>query len=144
VDASTVRTYGAIACIPAALVVLADLALKWHDAGDYVARRDLAFSHGIALAVVLGAALICSRVALALETREGAPFADAVGILGAVAVLADLARVWRDSSDPLRRFSVTATHILAMAVVAAATMLIARAERRRRAFRRDSGLTPGR
>jgi S1-C subfamily serine protease len=33
--------------------------------------------------------------------------ADAVAIIGSVAVLANLARVWRDGSDPLHRFSIT-------------------------------------
>lgn len=128
---SSLRTLSAIGCIPAALVVVADLAWRWRDATDFVARRDIAFSHGIALAIVLAAALICSRIALHLETGKGAPFADSLAIVGSVAVLADLARVWRDSSDPLRRFSVTATHIAALAVVAAIALLVARRERRR-------------
>jgi hypothetical protein len=127
-----VRTLSAVFCIPAALVVIGDLALRWRETTVISERQDIAFSHGIALAIVLAAALISSRVALHLETGGGAPFADAAAIIGSVAVLADLARVWRDSSDPLRRFSVTVIHTLALAAVAGVALLIARAERRRR------------
>lgn len=126
------RTLGAAFCIPAALVVIADLAIRWRDAFFATEKQDLAFSHGIALAIVLAVALICSRVALFLENGRGAPLADTAAIVGSVAVLADLARVWRDSSDPLRRFSVTVIHALALAAVAGVAILVARAERRRR------------
>ena len=131
-DASSLRTLSAVFCIPAALVVLGDLALRWRDTTLVAERQDVAFTHGIALAIVLAAALACGRVALHLENGTGAPFADIAAIAGSVAVLADLARVWRDSSDPLRRFSVTLSHALALAAVAGVAMLIARAERRRR------------
>ncbi|MDX6594430.1 MAG: hypothetical protein QOJ13_3626 [Gaiellales bacterium] len=106
--------------------------MRWRDTTFVSERQDVAFSHGIALAVVLAAALICGRIALHLENGGGAPLGDTAAIIGSVAVLADLARVWRDGSDPLRRFSVTLTHALALAAVAGVAMLIARYEQRRR------------
>jgi hypothetical protein len=118
----------AAAAVPAALVVLAHLAYEWNGAAGFTARRDLAFSHGVALALVLAAALIAARYAQHLETGAGAPLADAVAIVGSVAVLAHLARVWRDSSDPLHRFGITVEHIVALALVALASLLIARRE----------------
>ena len=129
---SSVRTYSAIAGIPAALVVLLHLALVWGDSSGVEAHRHLAFNHGIALAAVLAALLICSRVALHLETGSGAPFADSVAIVGSVIVLAHLARVWRDGSDPLRRFGLTLEHISALAAVALVALLIAHHEAGRR------------
>jgi len=112
--------------------VLLHLALDWNGADGITGRRDLAFSHGVALAVVLAAVLISSRVALHIETGAGAPVADAVAIIGSVAVLANLARVWRDGSDPLHRFSITVAHITALLVVALVSNLVARREQRRR------------
>ena len=58
--------------------------------------------------------------------------ADAVAIIGSVAVLANLARVWRDGSNPLHRLSITVAHITALLLVAAASNLVARREQRRR------------
>ena len=133
--ASSVRTYSAIAGIPATLVVLAHLGLVWGDSHGIDAHRRLAFDHGIALAAVLAALLISSRVALHLETGRGAPIADAVAVIGAVAVLAHLAWVWRDGSNPLHRFGLTAEHIGALLAVALATLAIARSESGLRAAR---------
>ena len=124
--------YSAVAGIPAALVVLAHLALVWGDASGIDAHRHLAFNHGIALAVVLAALLICSRVALHLESGSGAPVADSVAIVGSVIVLAHLARVWRDGSNPLHRFGLTFEHIAALAAVALVTLAIAHHETSRR------------
>lgn len=132
VTAANLRTYTAAAGVPAALVVLLHLALDWNGADGITGRRDLAFSHGVALAAVLAAVLISSRVALHLETGAGAPVADAVAVIGSVAVLANLARVWRDGSDPLHRFSITVAHITALLVVALVSNLVARREQRRR------------
>jgi hypothetical protein len=129
VTPSQVRSYAAVAGIPATLVVAGHLALVWNDSSGIPAHQRLAFDHGIALAAVLAALLICSRIAMHLESGGGAPIADAVAVLGAVAVLAHLARVWRDGSDPLQRFGVTAEHIAALLAVAAATLLIGRFER---------------
>ena len=130
--ASSVRSLSAIAGVAAALVVLAHLALVWGDSSGIEAQRRLAFNHGIALAIVLAALLICSRVALHLETGTGAPIADAVGVVGSVAVLAHLARVWRDGSDPLHSFGLTAEHVGALIAVALVTLAIAHRETARR------------
>jgi phosphate/sulfate permease len=132
VSPSTVRTYSAVAGIPAALVVVAHLALVWGDSSGIEAHRRLAFNHGIALAAVLAALLICSRVALHLETQSGAPIADSVAIVASVIVLAHLARVWRDGSNPLHRFGLTLEHIAALAAVAFVTLAIAHYETVRR------------
>ncbi len=136
--AAGLRTYTAVAAVPAALVVLAHLAVEWNGANGFTARRDLAFSHGVALAVLLAAMLIASRFAMHLETGAGAPLADTVAVIGTVAVLADMARLWRDGSNPLYRFGLTASHIAALAVVAAVSLAVARAE----AGRRTSNAAP--
>ena len=130
--AANLRTYTAAAGVPAALVVLLHLALTWNGAEGISGRRDLAFSHGVALAAVLAAVLISSRVALHIETAAGAPVADAIAIIGSVAVLANLARVWRDGSNPLHGFGITVAHIAALLVVGAISNLVARREQRRR------------
>jgi hypothetical protein len=132
VTAATLRTCSAAAGLPAALVVLGDLALRWDSADGQQGRRDLAFSHGVALAVVLATVLIAGRVAMRLESGAGAPVADAIGLIGSVAVMAHLARVWRDGSNPLQRFSVTASHAAALLLVALVTLGAARIETGRR------------
>jgi hypothetical protein len=132
VTAATLRTYSATACVPAALVVLGHLALRWNSADGFAGRRDLAFSHGVALAVVLAAVLIASRFALYLENGTAAPFADSLAVVGTVAVLADLARVWRDGSDPLHSIGITASHLAALLVVALSTIAAGRIETARR------------
>jgi phosphate/sulfate permease len=142
VSPSTVRTYSAVAGIPAALVVLGHLALVWGDSSGIEAHRHLAFNHGIALAAVLAALLICSRVALHLETRSGTPVADSVAIVGSVIVLAHLARVWRDGSNPLHRFGLTLEHIAALAAVALVTLAIAHYETGRRNGRASQAAPP--
>lgn len=129
--AAGLRTYTAAAAVPAALVVLAHLAYEWNRAAGFTARRDLAFSHGVALAVVLAAVLIASRFAMHLETGAGAPLADTVAVVGTVAVLADMARLWRDGSNPLYRFGLTASHVAALLVIALVSLAIARREARR-------------
>jgi uncharacterized membrane protein YeaQ/YmgE (transglycosylase-associated protein family) len=81
---------------------------------------------------VLAAVLIAGRVALHVESGAGAPVADAIGLIGGVAVLAHLAKVWRDGSNPLQRFSVTASHVGALLLVALVTLGAARIETGRR------------
>jgi hypothetical protein len=66
-----------------------------------------------------------------LESGAGAPLADTVAVIGTVAVLADMARLWRDGSNPLYRFGLTASHVGALVVVAVASIAVARAEARR-------------
>lgn len=131
VTAAGLRTYTAAAAVPAALVVLAHLAIEWNGADGFTARQDLAFSHGVALAVVLAGVLIASRFAMHLETGSGAPLADTVAVVGTVAVLADMARLWRDGSNPLYRFGLTASHLAAIGVVALVSLAVARWELRR-------------
>ncbi len=130
---SNVRTLTAVAAVSAALVVIVDLALRWGGQPDLSARRDLAFSHGIALAVVLAGALIAARWAQAVEYRTGHPIADAAGVAGTIAALAHLASVWRDDANPADQVAITAGHLLALAVLAGVVLLIRRAETRRRA-----------
>ena len=114
---TSIRTYSALAAVPAALVVLGHLALVWGDAAGFEERRRIAFEHGIALAVVLGVALVAARIALRLERGDGWWVADAIGIAGTIAVLAHLAWVWRDGSDALERLDVTLNHAAAFALV---------------------------
>jgi hypothetical protein len=130
VEASALRAYSVAAGIPAALVVLGHLALEWNGADGFEARRTLAFQHGIALAAVLALLIAAGRVALYLEGRAHWPVSDALATAGTMAVLAHLAWVWRDSSDPMRQFGVTVTHILALAAVWAITLLARRLEER--------------
>ena len=106
------------------------------------AKRSLAFDHGIALAIVLGLVLIGSRIALYREpSPQNTPFADAVAIILTIAVLANLARVWRDNSTNLRDFYITAGHIAAFLAVWGITVLARRIERRyRRPIDAQSGL----
>lgn len=131
--AEGIRTQTAVAGIAASLVILAHLAWKWGGTNGIDAKRSLAFDHGIALAVVLGLVLIASRIALYREPNpQNTPVADAVAIIGAIAVLANLARVWRDNSTNLRDFYVTAGHIAAFFAVWGATAAVRWGERRHR------------
>jgi peptidoglycan/LPS O-acetylase OafA/YrhL len=133
VTASNLRTLTAVAAVPAALVVILHLALRWGDQPDLAARRNLAFTHGIALAVVLAGALIAGRWAHALEHGVRHPIADAVGVGGTIAVLAHLASAWRDDANPADQLAVTAGHLLLLAVVTGVVLLVRHAEDRRRA-----------
>lgn len=131
--AEGIRTNTAVAGIAATLVILAHLAWKWGATHGIDAKQSLAFDHGIALAIVLGLVLIAARIALYREPNPAnTPVADAVAIIGAIAVLANLARVWRDNSTNLNDFYVTAGHIAAFFAVWAVTAAVRRAERRHR------------
>ena len=131
--AESIRTSTAIAGVAAVLVILAHLAWKWGGTHGVDARQSLAFNHGIALAIVLGMVLIGSRIALYREPSSGnTPVADAVAIIGTIAVLANLARVWRDNSTNLRDFYITAGHIAAFVAVWGITVAVRQAERRHR------------
>jgi hypothetical protein len=133
VTAEGIRTNTAVAGIAATAVILAHLAWKWGSTDGSHAKQALAFDHGIALAIVLGLVLIGSRIALYREPNPGnTPVADAVAIIGTIAVLANLARVWRDNSTNLRDFYITFGHIAAFFVVWGITVLVRRVERRRR------------
>lgn len=131
--AEGIRTNTAVAGIAATLVILAHLAWKWRSTQGIDAQRSLAFDHGIALAVVLGLVLIAARIALYREpSPQNTPIADAVAIIGAIAVLANLAHVWRDNSTNIRDFYVTAGHIAAFIAVWGVTAAVRWAERRHR------------
>ena len=131
--AHAIRTNTAIAGIAAALVIGADLWWRWGSEHTIDDKRSLAFNHGIALAIVLGLVLIAGRIALYREPNPGnTPVADAVAIVGTIIVLANLARVWRDNSTNIRDFYVTAGHIAAFLAVWGITVLVRRAEKRRR------------
>ena len=130
--AASVRTYTFAAGLPAALIITAHLVVEWNGANGFAARRTLAFHHGVALVVVLAAVLAASRFAEHMETGEGAPLADSIAIAGTVAVLANLADVWRDGSNPLYRFTLTGEHIAALVALALVTLAVGRWERGRR------------
>jgi hypothetical protein len=133
VTADGIRTNTAVAGIAAAVVILAHLAWKWGATHGPAAKQSLAFDHGIALAIVLGLVLIAARIALYREpSPQNTPVADAVAIIGTIAVLANLARVWRDNSTNLHDFYITAGHITAFFVVWGLTVATRRLERQRR------------
>jgi hypothetical protein len=129
--ATTLRSATAAAAVPAALVVVLHLAWSWHEHTSSAERQSIAFSHGVALAAILGLALIAARVALALERRSDHPLADALAVAGAIAVLSHLAAVWKDEGGIDSR-SAALEHVAALAVVALATTLVRRLERARR------------
>jgi hypothetical protein len=121
---SSIRTMAAAAALPAALVVLIHLAVVWNGADGFAERRHIAFAHGIALAAVLGLALAAGRFALKLERGRGTPVADAIAIAGSLVVLGHLAWVWRDGLVPDKEIAVTLGHLLALAGVVAAAMIV--------------------
>src|SRR5712691_12049356 len=95
-EARSLRTYAAVAAVPAALVVIAHLAYVWHAHPADADRRASAFDHGIALAALLAGVLAAGRLALRIEGRARHVWADIIGIAGGIAVLAHLAAAWRD------------------------------------------------
>jgi len=121
---SSLRTVTAAAAVPAALVIVLHLALVWNGANGFADRRHIAFAHGIALAAVLGIALAAGRFAMRLERGYGTPVADTIAIAGSLVVLAHLAWVWRDGFLPDEQVAVTAGHLLALAGVVAATLIV--------------------
>ena len=125
---ASLRTMTATGAACAGLVVLAHLALVWNGADGFEERRRIAFDHGIALAVILAVTLWLGRVGRWLADGSCSPIGDAIAISGSIAVLLDLAWVWRDGmSDALQ---VTAEHVAALAVVAILALLGAQLDRR--------------
>jgi hypothetical protein len=96
VDARSLRTYATAAAVPAALVILGHLAWAWHAHPASVDRQSAAFDHGLAVAAILAGTLAAGRVALWMEGRTRYVWADALAVIGAIAVLAHLAVAWRD------------------------------------------------
>ena len=106
---ASLRTMTATGAACAGLVVLAPPGLVWNGADGFEERRRIAFDHGIALAVILAVTLWLGRVARWLEDGSCSPIGDAIAISGSIAVLLDLAWVWRDGmSDALQ---VTVEHV---------------------------------
>lgn len=125
---ASLRTMSAVGAACAGLVVLAHLALVWNGADGFEERRRIAFDHGVALAVILAVTLWLARVARWMEHTGGSPIGDAIAISGSIAVLLDLAWVWRDGmSDALQ---VTVEHLAALGVVAVLAILGRQIDRR--------------
>lgn len=125
---ASLRTMSAVGAACAGLVVLGHLASVWNGADGFEERRRIAFDHGIALAVILAVTLWLGRVARWMEHAGGSPIGDAVAISGSIAVLLDLAWVWRDGmSDALQ---VTVEHVAALMVVAVLSVLGSRLDRK--------------
>jgi hypothetical protein len=125
---ASLRTMSAVGAACAGLVVLGHLAGVWNGADGFEERRRIAFDHGIALAVILAVTLWLARVARWMEHAGGSPIGDAIAISGSIAVLLDLAWVWRDGmSDALQ---VTVEHVAALMVVALLAVLGSRLDRK--------------
>lgn len=129
-DARSLRTYATAAAVPAALVVVGHLAWAWYAHPASADRQGAAFDHGIALAAVLAATLSAGRVALWIEGRTRHVWADAFAVVAAIAVLAHLAKAWRD--DGVGDLGVLAAHLFALGAVAVAANLVRAVEDRRR------------
>jgi hypothetical protein len=130
VDARSLRTYATAAAVPAAAVILGHLAWAWHAHPASADRRAAAFDHGLAVAAILAGTLAASRVALWMEGRTRYPWADALAVIGAIAVLAHLAMAWRD--EGVGDVSVAVVHAIALGALAVATNLV-------RAFEKPRG-----
>ena len=121
-DARSLRTYAAAAALPAAAVILAHLAWAWYAHPASADRRSAAFDHGLAVAAILAATLVASRIALWMEGRARYLWADAVGVLGAIAVVAHLAVAWRD--EGVGDVGVAVVHAVALGALAVGVNLI--------------------
>jgi len=122
VDARSLRTYATAAALPAAAVILGHLAWAWHAHPASADRRSAAFDHGLAVAAILAATLVAGRIALWMERRARYVWADAVGVLGAIAILAHLAVGWRD--EGVGDVGVAVIHAAALGALAVAVNLI--------------------
>jgi len=122
VDARSLRTYATAAALPAAAVILAHLAWAWYAHPASADRRSTAFDHGLAVAAILAATLVASRIALWMEGRARYLWADAVGVLGAIAVVAHLAVAWRD--EGVGDVGVAVVHAVALGALAVGVNLI--------------------
>ena len=121
-DARSLRTYATAAALPAAAVILAHLAWAWYAHPASADRRSTAFDHGLAVAAILAATLVASRIALWMEGRARNLWADAVGVLGAIAVVAHLAVAWRD--EGVGDVGVAVVHAVALGALAVGVNLI--------------------
>jgi hypothetical protein len=122
VDARSLRTYTTAAALPAAVVILGHLAWAWYAHPASVDRRSAAFDHGLAIAAILAATLAAARIALWMEGRARYLWADAVGVVGTIAILAHLAVAWRD--DGVGDVGVAVAHAVALGALAVGVNLI--------------------
>jgi hypothetical protein len=122
VDARSLRTYATAAAVPAAVVILSHLAWAWYAHPASADRRAAAFDHGLAVAAILAATLVAGRIALWMEGRTRYVWADAVAVLGAIAVVAHLAVAWRD--EGVGDVGVAVVHAVALGALAVAVNLI--------------------
>jgi hypothetical protein len=130
VTADQIRTLAAAAAIPAIAVVLAHLAWDWNGTASAFDRRETTFTHGVALAAILGGVLAAGRFALAREPGETrTPVSDAVAAAGTIAVLAHMAWVWKDEGMTADTVGRLVLHGAVLAAIFAATRLAGRRER---------------
>lgn len=121
-DARSLRTYATAAAVPAAVVILSHLAWAWYAHPASADRRAAAFDHGLAVAAILAATLVAGRIALWMEGRTRYVWADAVAVLGAIAVVAHLAVAWRD--EGVGDVGVAVVHAVALGALAVGVNLI--------------------
>jgi hypothetical protein len=122
VDARSLRTYATAAAVPATVVILSHLAWAWHAHPASADRRAAAFDHGLAVAAILAATLVAARIALWMEGRARYVWADAVAVVGAIAVVAHLAVAWRD--EGVGDVSVAVVHAIALGALAVGVNVI--------------------
>jgi hypothetical protein len=122
VDARSLRTYATAAALPAAVVILGHLAWAWYAHPASADRRSAAFDHWLAVAAILAATLVAGRIALWMEGRARYLWADAVAVLGAIAILAHLAVAWRD--EGVGDVGVAVVHAVALGALAVGINLI--------------------
>ena len=115
-DARSLRTYTAVAAVPAALVILGHLAWVWNQHPSSSDRQAAAFDHGLAVAAILAATLAAGRIALWMEGRARYPWADALAVIGAITILGHLAVAWRD--EGVGDVSVAVVHAAALGALA--------------------------
>jgi hypothetical protein len=127
-QASTVRTYAAAAAVPAVLVVIAHLAYIWHNHPSSAYRQSSAFTHGIAMAVILAAVLAAGRVALWLDGETRHVWAGVVGIVATIAVLTHLADDWRGGGAAVSSVHILVVHFTALVLIVVAVLVIGRLE----------------
>ena len=129
-DARSLRTYATAAAVPAALVILGHLAWAWHAHPASADRQSAAFDHGLAVAAILAATLAAGRVALWMEGRTRYVWADALAVIGAIAVLAHLAVAWRD--EGVGDVGVAVVHAAALGALAVVVNIVRAFEEPRR------------
>jgi hypothetical protein len=126
--ASTIRVYAAAAAVPAAAVVIAHLAYVWNAHPASGDRQSAAFGHGIGLAAILAAVLSAARVAQWVEGRSTHVWAEVIGVVATIAVLAHLADDWRAGSEAISSVHVLSLHLGLLALAAVTIWIVVRVE----------------